>query len=48
MQLDRIVYVKTYAYTIELKNNVETINKYKEHHRGVWSEVLESGKKSGF
>ena len=39
--------MKTYAYTINLKNNPVLIAEYIEYHRNVWPEVLESLKKTG-
>ena len=32
--------MKAYAQAIDLKNNPETIKKYKEYHANVWPEVL--------
>jgi L-rhamnose mutarotase len=34
--------MKSYAQVLDLKNDPETIEKYKEYHRAVWPEVLES------
>lgn len=34
--------MKTYAYTLLLKDSPEIIEKYKEYHKNVWPEVLES------
>jgi L-rhamnose mutarotase len=39
--------MKTYAYTIDLKDNPEIIAKYKEYHRNIWPELIEANKKMG-
>jgi L-rhamnose mutarotase len=39
--------MKTIAYTINLKNDPQIIEKYKEHHRNVWPEVIEASRKIG-
>ena len=39
--------MKTFAYTLQLKNVPGAIEKYKEYHRAVWPEVLQSIKRSG-
>ena len=39
--------MKTYAYTIDLKNDPGSIAEYIEYHRNVWPEVLESLRKAG-
>ncbi|NJD02818.1 MAG: L-rhamnose mutarotase [Ruminiclostridium sp.] len=36
--------MKTYAYTINLKNNPEA---YKKYHRAVWPEIIECNRKLG-
>lgn len=33
--------MKSYAMTLNLKDDPEIIEKYKRHHRAVWPEVLE-------
>ncbi|NVJ48565.1 MAG: L-rhamnose mutarotase [Cytophagia bacterium] len=39
--------MKRYALTLDLKNDPQLIEQYKEHHRHVWPEILESIKASG-
>ena len=39
--------MKKYALTLDLKNDPQLIEQYKEHHRHVWPEILESIKASG-
>ena len=39
--------MKTFAYTLDLKNNPEIISAYKEYHKKVWPEVLKSIRSSG-
>lgn len=39
--------MKTYVYTLNLKNNPELIAKYLEHHRAVWPEVIASVRQAG-
>ena len=39
--------MKKYALTLDLKNDPQLIERYKEHHRHVWPEILESIKASG-
>ncbi len=39
--------MKTYAMTLQLKDDPEVIEKYKEHHRHVWPEVERSLKAVG-
>ena len=39
--------MKTYVYTLNLKNDAELIARYLEYHRAVWPEVIESVKKAG-
>ncbi|NVK86374.1 MAG: L-rhamnose mutarotase [Cytophagia bacterium] len=39
--------MKRYALTLDLKNDPQLIEQYKEHHRHVWLEILESIKASG-
>ncbi|MCH8234493.1 MAG: L-rhamnose mutarotase [Chloroflexi bacterium] len=34
--------MKSYAQALDLKDDPETVEKYKEYHRAVWPEVLES------
>ena len=34
--------MKTFAYTINLKQDEALVKKYEEHHRAVWPEVLKS------
>lgn len=34
--------MKTFAQAIDLKDDPEMIEKYKEYHRNVWPEVLEA------
>ncbi len=34
--------MKSYAQALDLKDDPETIEKYREYHRAVWPEVLES------
>ncbi len=40
--------MKTYVYTLNLKNDPELIAKYLEHHRAVWPEVIASVRQAGF
>ena len=39
--------MKRFALTLDLKNDPQLIEQYKEHHRHVWPEILESIKASG-
>ena len=39
--------MKSYAMTINLKSDAALIEQYKEHHRDVWPEVLDSLKSIG-
>lgn len=39
--------MKRFALTLDLKNDPQLIEQYKEHHRHVWPEILESIKSSG-
>jgi len=39
--------LKRFALTLDLKNDPQLIEQYKEHHRAVWPEILESIKSSG-
>ena len=39
--------MKTFAYTLELKDDPAAIEKYKSYHKAVWPEVLQSIRKSG-
>lgn len=39
--------MKRFALTLDLKNDPQLIEQYKEHHRAVWPEILESIKSSG-
>lgn len=39
--------MKSLAMTVNLKDDPETIQKYKEHHAAVWPEVLTSLKQVG-
>ena len=39
--------MKSYGLALNLNDNSETIEKYKEHHRNVWLEVETSVKQSG-
>ena len=39
--------MKKYALTLDLKNDPQLIERYKEHHRDVWPEIVESIKTSG-
>ncbi len=39
--------MKAYAQALDLKNDPETIEKYKEYHRNVWPEVIGSLKEIG-
>jgi L-rhamnose mutarotase len=39
--------LKTYVYTIELKNDPEIIRKYRAYHQAVWPEVVEGTRKNG-
>ena len=39
--------MKKYALSLDLKNDPQLIERYKEHHRHVWPEILESIKASG-
>ncbi|WP_439132582.1 L-rhamnose mutarotase [Polaribacter sp.] len=38
---------KKYCLTCDLKDDPILINEYKEHHKNVWPEILESIKESG-
>ena len=39
--------MKAYAQALDLKNDPEIIEKYKEYHRNVWPEVVASLKEIG-
>jgi L-rhamnose mutarotase len=39
--------LKRFALTLDLKNDPQLIDQYKEHHRAVWPEIIESIKASG-
>lgn len=39
--------MKRFALTLDLKNDPQLIEQYKEYHRHVWPEILESIKSSG-
>jgi len=39
--------MKTFAYTLELKDDPDLIAKYKEYHKKVWPEVLNGIRKTG-
>ncbi|MHA7100832.1 L-rhamnose mutarotase [Roseivirga pacifica] len=39
--------MKRFALTLDLKNDPQLIEQYKEHHRHVWPEIIESIKASG-
>ncbi|MGK7396897.1 MAG: L-rhamnose mutarotase [Candidatus Cyclobacteriaceae bacterium M3_2C_046] len=39
--------MKRYAFTLDLKDDLELIEAYKEHHRKVWPEVKASIKEAG-
>ena len=39
--------MKAYAQALDLKNDPEIIEKYKEHHRNVWPEVVGSLRETG-
>lgn len=39
--------MKKYALTLDLKNDPQLIEEYKEHHHHAWPEILESIKASG-
>lgn len=39
--------MKRYCLTLDLKNDPQLIEEYKEHHRDVWPEVIESIKALG-
>lgn len=39
--------MKKFALTLDLKNDPQLIEQYKEHHRHVWPQILESIKASG-
>ncbi|WP_422004545.1 L-rhamnose mutarotase [Roseivirga pacifica] len=39
--------MKRFALTLDLKNDPQLIDQYKEHHRAVWPEIIESIKASG-
>ena len=39
--------MKSFAMTINLKNDAAVIEQYKEHHRNVWPEVLDGLKSIG-
>ena len=39
--------MKTFMYTINLKDNPEIINSYKKYHENIWPEVEESLKNIG-
>jgi len=39
--------MKTFVYTLDLKDDPDLIAKYKEYHRAVWPEVIEGAKKIG-
>jgi Uncharacterized conserved protein len=39
--------MKTYVYTLNLKNDPELIIKYLEHHQAVWPEVVASVQQAG-
>ena len=34
--------MKSFAMTLDLKNDPENIERYKQYHRGVWPEVTEA------
>ncbi|WP_422354048.1 L-rhamnose mutarotase [Roseivirga pacifica] len=39
--------MKRLALTLDLKNDPQLIDQYREHHRHVWPEIIESIKASG-
>ena len=39
--------MKSYVYTLNLKNNPELIDNYLEYHQAVWPEVIESVRRIG-
>jgi len=39
--------MKTFAYTIDLIDDPQMIEKYKEYHKSVWPEVLNSARSLG-
>tara|TARA_Y100000588_G_C13799480_1_gene730196 strand:- start:341 stop:670 length:330 start_codon:yes stop_codon:yes gene_type:complete len=39
--------LKRFALTLDLKNDPQLIDQYREHHRHVWPEIIESIKASG-
>lgn len=39
--------MKTYCYTLDLKNDPALIAEYKRYHEAVWPEILDSIKGSG-
>ncbi len=39
--------MKSYGQALDLKNDPEIVAKYKEYHRNVWPEVVESLKEIG-
>lgn len=38
---------KRYCLTLDLKNDPELIREYEEHHKNVWSEIIDDIKCSG-
>ena len=42
-----MIAVKTFAYTLELKDDPELIAKYRAYHEKVWAEVVNGLRKSG-
>ena len=39
--------MKRYCLTLDLKNDLELIKKYEEHHKAVWPEIIKSIKGAG-
>ncbi len=39
--------MKQYCLTLDLKNNLELIAGYEEHHKKVWPEIIDSIKEAG-
>ena len=39
--------MKTFVFTLDLKDDPDLIAKYKQYHRSVWPEVIEGIKKIG-
>ena len=39
--------MKTFVFTLDLKDDPDLIAKYKQYHRAVWPEVIEGIKKNG-